>query len=106
MPSQNKQRTYARNRVVSRKGRENVYEADAFYMLKLVGAALLGMCWLKFASPLDIGPLHIAAFPVGFAAAVILVACFEKFQFNRKIFYAVLVVVAIISLIGDAGFVI
>lgn len=100
----NKARTYARNRaVVSRKGHENIFEPDGIYLFKLVAVVLLGMCWLRLSHPLQLGSLPIGAFPAGTAAGLLLIAAIEKYQFNRKILYAVLLVVTIIGFFLNAG---
>lgn len=110
MPTQksNKSRTYARNRpVVSRKGLENVFEPDGVYLFKLVVVTLAGLLWLRLASPIMIGGiLPVGAFPAGTVIALVLIAWLERAQFNRKILYAVLVVVTIIGFFLNAGIVI
>lgn len=99
-------RTYARNRSVSRRGRENIYESDGTYFLKLVLVLLLGTFWLKFASPLALGPFLIPAFPVGLLLGLFLVSKFEHFQFDRKIWYAILLLSTVVSYFLPAGIVI
>lgn len=104
----NKARTYARNRpVVSRRGLENVWESDGVYILKLVLATLGGLLWLRLQMPYMLGGfLPIGAIPVGAAVAALLISWLEKAQFNRKILYAVLVVVTIIGFFVNAGIVV
>ena len=102
----NKQRTYARNRVVSRKGYLLSNESDGQYLLKLVLIILLGTLWLKFEHPLWIGAFPIGAIPVVMIFGLLLVSRIEKQQFDRKIWYAILLVVTVISYIGAAGIVI
>ena len=104
----NKARTYARNRpVVSRKGLENVFEPDGIYLFKLVVVTLAGLMWLRLADPVMIGGvLPVGAFPAGAVIALVLIAWLEHAQFNRKILYAVLVVVTIIGFFLNAGIVI
>lgn len=101
----NKSRTYARNRpVVSRRGLENIWESDGVYVLKLVLATLAGLLWLRLKTPYLIGEVvPVGAIPVGAAVAMLLISWLEKAQFNRKILYAVLVVVTIIGFFVDAG---
>ena len=103
MSNNNKQRTYARKRMISRKGKENINESDASYLLKLVLVLLLGTFWLKFSNPLTFGNFALAGFPVGLVIGLILINKFEKFQFNRKIWYATLLVVTVISFFVPAG---
>ncbi len=102
----NKSRTYARNRpVVSRKGLENVFEPDGVYLFKLILVTLAGLMWLRLASPAMLGPVPVGAFPAGALVALLLIWRFESTQFNRKILYAVLVVVTIIGFFLNAGIV-
>lgn len=101
-------RTYARNRAasVSRTGREKVFESDSAYFLKLVIYALLGTFWLKFAHPLVIGGFPLNGVPIGLLVGLIVVHQFEKYQADRKIWYAILLVITIISYFMPAGIVI
>lgn len=108
MSKQKRTRTYARNRtaVISRKGRENIFESDSSYLLKLVICCLLGTLWLKFAQPISWLGLPLNGFPVGFIVGLLLISKFEPYQFNRKIWYATLMVVTIICYFVPAGIVI
>lgn len=99
----NKQRTYARNRVFSRRGNEKIYETDATYFLKLVVCILLGTLWLKFSAPLQIGSFGLNGIPVGMFFGLLLVNRFEKLQYDRKIWYAMLILVTIVSYFLPAG---
>ena len=99
-------RTYARNRAFSRKGYEKVFESDGQYLLKLIFYVLLGSFWLKFAQPLVWLGMTFNALPVGLVLGLIIINRFEKFQSNRKIWYAVIIVVGIISYFVPAGIVI
>ena len=103
----NRARTYARNRtVVSRRGFEKVSETDGTYFLKLVIFLLLATLWLKFESPVEWLGVPINALPLGIVLGLILVHLVEKYQFNRKIWYAVLLTVGIISYFVPAGIII
>lgn len=109
MPKQNnpRPRTYARNRVFSRKGHEKIYEYDSKYLLKLVIVILLGTFWLKFASPIYMGNFFvISAIPVGLIAGLIIVNRFEPLQQNRRIWYAVMSVITLVTYFLPAGIVI
>lgn len=100
-------RTYARNRsVVSRRGYEKITESDSSYLLKLVIFVLLGTMWLKFEQPLDWNGFLINALPLGLVIGLLLVNVVEKLQFNRKIWYAVLILVGIVSYFVPAGIII
>lgn len=104
--TKNKQRTYARNRVFSRRGNERIYESDGTYFLKLVLCVLLGTLWLKFNSPLILAGLPFGGLPVGMLFGLLVVSRFEKFQYDRKIWYAILILVTITSYFLPAGIVI
>lgn len=101
---QKRPRTYARNR--SKRYREFIYESDSTYFLKLVIYVLLGTLWLKFALPITWLGIPIGGIPVGMLVGLILVRRFEKYQSDRKIWYAILLVVTILSHFVPAGIVI
>lgn len=105
---QKRPRTYARNRAasVTRTGRERIFESDSTYFLKLVVFVLLGTLWLKFAQPVTWLGLPVGGLPIGLLAGLILVNKFEKYQSDRKIWYAILLVVTIICYFVPAGIVI
>jgi 4-hydroxybenzoate polyprenyltransferase len=98
-------RTYARNRP-RRRISERVAEADGVYFLKLVVVVLLATMWLKFTAPLSWHGIPLAAFPLGALVALIGIKLLEKDQYDRKIWFAVLVIVMIISYFVPAGIVI
>lgn len=92
----------------ARKGvqKEESYETDGTYFLKLVVFVLLGTLWLKFAQPLSwLGHL-VTGIPLGMLIGLLLVNKFEKNQEDRKIWYAILLVVTIICYFVPAGIVI
>lgn len=103
----NKSRTYARNRAaISRRGYEKVFEADSTYFLKLIVCVLLGTLWVKFGTPISVGNFPIGALPVGLVIGLVLINRFEKIQSDRKIWYAVLIVMSIICYFVPAGVII
>jgi hypothetical protein len=67
---------------------------------------LLGTFWLKFGQPIVWLELPITGIPVGLLVGLLLVNRFEKYQADRKIWYAILLVVGIISYFVPAGIVI
>ena len=105
---QKRPRTYARNRTaaVSRRGYEKIFETDSTYFLKLVVFVLLGTLWLKFTDPIVWLGIPLNAIPVGMLIGLILVSRFEKYQADRKIWYAILLVVTIICYFVPAGIII
>lgn len=105
---QKRTRTYARNRAatVSRRGYSKVFESDGTYFLKLVVVVLLGTLWVKFGQPVSWLGVPLGGVPVGMFVGLILVNRFEKLETDRKIWYAILVVVTIICYFMPAGVVI
>lgn len=94
------------NKTVQTRQTAAVYEPDGVYFLKLVIAVLLGTLWLKFAAPISWNGFVVSALPLGLVMGLLLVNRLEKHQLDRKIFYAILLVVSIISLYVPAGIVI
>ncbi|MDB5167935.1 MAG: rane protein of unknown function [Candidatus Saccharibacteria bacterium] len=89
--------------VVNKRGYEKVFESDGTYLLKLVTFVLLGTLWLSFKQPISWMGLPLAGIPVGLLIGLLLVNRFEKHQEDRKIWYAILVIVTIISYFARAG---
>ena len=85
---------------------ERVFETDGVYFLKLVAVFLLGTFWLKFSDPISIGAFQLAAIPIGVFVGFLLVRALEKHQADRKIWYALLVVIGVVSNFQAAGIVI
>lgn len=103
-----KSRTYARNRsksseLFNRKGRERCYENDAAFFLKLVIFIILSALWLRLEQPLILGPIAIHAVPVGLVVALLVMLRIETYQFNRKIWYVTLVLMAILTSFAPVG---
>lgn len=106
--SQQKQRTYARNRsksteLFNRHGRERVYEKDSAFFLKLAVFVVLSTLWLRLSHPLEIGAISISGIPLGLLIALLLVVRIEKYQFNRKIWYVTLIMMAILTSFTPVG---
>jgi positive regulator of sigma E activity len=87
----------------SRLGYERVFESDGTYLLKLVTFVLLGTLWLQFKQPISWMGLPLAGIPVGMLIGLLLVNRFEKHQEDRKIWYAILIIVTLISYFARAG---
>lgn len=80
-------------------------EAESTYVLKIVIYLLLGMLWLRLASPVEIGALSISAFPIGLIIALLFIRN-DHFAIDRKIEYPLVIIATIISFFFDAGIVI
>lgn len=104
---QHKARTYARNRTqLSRRGFEKNPEADGIFILKLVITVLLGSFWIKMNLPFLMGGVPVAGVPVGLLIGLAVIHFGEKRAYNRRTFYAVIVMVGIISYFLPSGIVI
>ena len=102
-----KKQTVKKQSVTKKKQlREKVFETDGVYFLKLVGVFLLGTFWIKFSDPISIGVFQLTAIPAGVFVGFLLVRAFEKHQADRKIWYALLVVIGVVSNFQAAGIVI
>lgn len=80
-------------------------ESDSAYVLKLVLYVVLGSLWIKFAEPVYAGDIVINALPIGLVIGIIF-ASHDHFQIDRKIEYAILILMTIISYFLPAGIVI
>lgn len=80
-------------------------EADSTYFLKLVLYVILGALWISFKNPLELGPLVVHGFPLGLCLGL-LFASHDHFQIDRKVEYAILIVMTIITFFLPAGIVI
>ena len=79
-----------------------VEERDSIYFLKLVLYIVLGTIWLKFSDPIIVGGIPLAGVPVGLLIGL-LIASHDKLQIDRKIEYAVIIVMTVISYFLPAG---
>lgn len=77
-------------------------ESDSAYFLKLVLYVVLGSFWIKFADPIILGDFVINALPIGLILGLIF-ASHDHFQVDRKIEYAVLIIVTILSYFAPSG---
>ncbi|MBC7746410.1 hypothetical protein H7Y40_00305 [Pedobacter sp.] len=80
-------------------------ESDSTYFLKLVLYIVLGTMWLKFLDPIQIGNFQLSGIPIGLLLGL-LFASHDHFQVDRKIEYAILIVMTIVSFFLPAGIVI
>ena len=77
-------------------------ETDSAYFLKLVLYVVLGTFWLKFADPIQLGAFLVNGFPLGLILGLIF-ASHDHFQVDRKIEYAILIVMTILTYYLPAG---
>lgn len=90
------------NKKTSSKKQKEPIERDSVYFLKLVVYVVLGTFWIKFSDPIHLGPLLLNGIPVGLLIGMIL-ASHDHFQVDRKLEYAVLVLMTILSYFLPAG---
>ena len=84
------------------KKKQTASESDSTYFLKLVLYVILGALWIRFAEPIEIGFYTINTFPLGLLVGL-LFASHDHFQIDRKIEYAVLIIVTILTFFVPAG---
>jgi NhaP-type Na+/H+ or K+/H+ antiporter len=106
MATQKRSTKPKRTKAVTARTTERMFETDGTYFLKLVVFVLLGTLWLKFQDPVTWLGIPLTAIPVGLLLGLVLVRHFEKMQSDRKIWYAILLVVTIICYFVPAGIVI
>lgn len=80
-------------------------EPDSTYFLKLVLYMILGSLWIKLVHPIHIGPLIFNGLPIGLLIGILFVS-HEHFQINRKIGYAIMLVMTVVSFFLPAGIII
>jgi hypothetical protein len=109
--AQQKQKTSPKKKTtrattVGRRSYEKVFESDGTYLLKLVSFVLLGMFWVRFEQPISWLGMPMSGIPAGLLLGLILVNRLESHQSDRKIWYAILVVVGITSYFWASGIII
>lgn len=87
-----------------RSKRKAITEADSTYFLKLVLYIVLGAMWISFKNPVELGPFAVHGFPLGLCLGL-LFASHDHFQIDRKIEYAILIIMTIITFFLPAGIV-
>ena len=80
-------------------------ERDSTYFLKLVLYIVVASFWIKFPQPIVLGNFLVHGFPLGLLVGL-LFAAHDHFQIDRKIEYALLVVVTIVTFYMPAGIVV
>lgn len=81
---------------------KKIIEKDSTYFLKLVLYVVLGTLWIKFSDPVYIGPFIFSGVPVGLFIGLMF-ASHDHFQVDRKLEYAVLIMMTILSYFLPAG---
>jgi ABC-type iron transport system FetAB permease component len=101
-----KKKTNKRTSAPKKRLHERIFESDSTYFLKLVVVVILGTLWLKFEQPSEMGGMLLNAIPLGLMIGLLAVRAFEHHQADRKIWYAVLLIVGVISYFVPAGIVV
>lgn len=83
---------------------KEVTEADSAFVLKLVLYLVLGALWINFRTPVEIGAFSLHGFPIGLCLGL-LFASHDQFAIDRKIEYALLLVMTVITFFLPAGIV-
>lgn len=86
--------------------KKHINEADGVYFLKLICVIIFSTVWIKLYTPLNWHGIQLNGFPAGSLFVLILIRIYEKDQFDRKIWYAAIIIVTIISYFLPAGIVI
>lgn len=89
---------------MAKKSLQQTTEPDSTYFLKLVLYIILGSFWLKFHQPIQLGSFTIHGLPLGMVIGL-LFASHDHFQVDRKIEYAILIIVTIVTFFLPAGIV-
>ena len=88
-----------------KKTKKTTSEADSTYFLKLILYMILGSLWIRFARPMEIGAVTLTGAPFGLLLGLVF-ASHDHFQVDRKIEYALLLIMMIITYFLPAGIVI
>jgi len=88
-----------RKKTTTRKAtfRTRLKESDGQYLLKLIVVIILGTFWFKFGHVFYLGDFAVTGVPLGMLIGLLLVDKLEVHQDDRKIWYAILILVGIIS---------
>lgn len=87
------------------KRRNQAKEADSTYFLKIVLFIILGSLWLKFDTPLAFGDFLLRGVPLGLFIGLFF-ASHDHFNIDRKIEYAILLIMTIVALFLPVGIII
>lgn len=86
--------------------RSRLRESDGQYLLKLVVVIIIATFWIRFGHVFYLGNIPVTGVPLGMLAGLLLVDRFEVHQDDRKIWYAILVVIGLISYFLPMGIII
>jgi positive regulator of sigma E activity len=103
MATQKRSKKPNRSKATASRVSERIFETDGTYFLKLVIFVLLGTLWLKFQDPVVWMGVQFSGVPAGMLVGLVLVRQFERIQSDRKIWYAVLIVITIICAFAPVG---
>ena len=81
-------------------------ESDGLYIFKLVTVTIISTLWLKFSAPLNLYGVTHTALPLGLIIALLGIRAFENDAYERRIWYAVALVIGIVTYFVPAGIVI
>jgi hypothetical protein len=102
----NKNRRRSAHAIAHKSLREVIFESDSTYLFKLISYTIVATLWLKFGQPLRFGGLSLQALPLGLFAGLLAVRLIEARQLDRKIMYAMVMTMGILTYFVPAGIVI
>ena len=91
--------------MVKKKQKNAETESDSTYFLKLVLYIIMGTLWIKFTQPIELLGLVINGLPLGLLVGLFF-ASHDHFQIDRKIEYAILIVMTIVTYFLPAGIIV
>lgn len=91
--------------MVKKKQKNAETESDSTYFLKLVLYIIMGTLWIKFTQPIELLGLVINGLPLGLFVGLFF-ASHDHFQIDRKIEYAILIVMTIVTYFLPAGIIV
>jgi hypothetical protein len=91
--------------MVKKKQKTTETESDSTYFLKLVLYIIMGTLWIKFTQPIEFLGLIINGLPIGLFVGLFF-ASHDHFQIDRKIEYAILIVMTIVTYFLPAGIIV
>lgn len=86
--------------------KKRLYEPDGIYFFKLITVVIVSSLWLKLDTQISWQTISLNGFPVGAMAVLIAIRLFEKNPYDRRIWFAVSIIITILSYFLPAGIVI